>query len=199
MNEKIQKINGKGMPLSGNDIDTDRIIPARYLICVTFEGLGESVFMDDRLGLKGEHPFDKAQHQGAKILLAGRNFGCGSSREHAPQALKRWGIQAIAAVSFSEIFFGNCVALGMPCVNISDADVDFCQSYIKENPNSEVMVDLVAKKVCVGGKTIGLAIDEGARQQFVSGSWDAMGELMAAQSLTESCYQRLPYTQSYSS
>ncbi len=125
-------ISGKGIPLVGNDIDTDRIIPARFLRCVTFDGLGEQVFADDRRSSEGKHPFDLPEYQGANILVVNANFGCGSSREHAPQAIARWGIQAIVGESFAEIFFGNCVAMGIPCVTTTSANIKSLQNLIQQ-------------------------------------------------------------------
>src|SRR5580704_17821873 len=147
---KIERITGTAIPLLLDDIDTDRIIPARFLRCVTFDGLGEHAFEDDRKQ-DPKHPFNDLRFKGAKILIAGRNFGCGSSREHAPQALQRWGIEAIIGESFAEIFFGNCTALGLPCVNATEPDVKALGEAILANPKLEVTVDLVAQKVTYCG------------------------------------------------
>lgn len=153
---EIKKIGGTAVPVRGNDIDTDRIIPARFLRCVSFDGLGEHAFEDDRAGEKAKgkvHPFDDARFQGAKVLVANSNFGCGSSREHAPQAIYRWGVRAIVAVSYSEIFYGNTVAMGMPCVHVSVADADAIQAIVEADPKAEVVVDIEANTVTAGGKT----------------------------------------------
>src|SRR4029077_1833461 len=147
--QKIEQITGQGIPLVLDDIDTDRIIPARYLRCVTFEGLGEHVFEDDRKQLPG-HPFDNPKFQGASVLVVGRNFGCGSSREHAPQALMRWGVKAIVGESFAEIFFGNCVANGIPAVCVSPDDAKKLGESIAANPAQNVTVDLVNSTVQCG-------------------------------------------------
>ena len=150
---KIERITGTAIPLLLDDIDTDRIIPARFLRCVTFDGLGEHAFEDDRKQ-DPKHPFNDLRFKGAKILIAGRNFGCGSSREHAPQALQRFGIEAIIGESFAEIFFGNCTALGLPCVNATEPDVKAFGEAILANPKLEVTVDLVNQKVNYGDKSI---------------------------------------------
>ena len=130
----IMSISGCGIPLLGNDIDTDRIIPARFLRCVTFDGLGKNVFADDRSQSNGAHPFEQPQYQAAKILVVNGNFGCGSSREHAPQAILRWGIRAIVGESFAEIFLGNCVAIGMPCLSAESDTVAHLQTLITSAP-----------------------------------------------------------------
>jgi 3-isopropylmalate/(R)-2-methylmalate dehydratase small subunit len=152
MNE-IRLIIGRGIPVRGNDIDTDRIIPARFLRCVTFDGLGEHAFADDRKQLAAQgkkHSFDDARYAGASVLVVNSNFGCGSSREHAPQAIAKWGIKAIVGVSFSEIFFGNCVAMGLPALRVSATDSEAIQAAIEKNPDAEVTVDVDLLSVRVG-------------------------------------------------
>jgi 3-isopropylmalate/(R)-2-methylmalate dehydratase small subunit len=196
----IAQVRGRGVPLRGNDIDTDRIIPARFLRCVTFDGLGAHAFEDDRAQLKaraGLHPFDEARFQGGRILVVGGNFGCGSSREHAPQAIARWGIAAIAGVSFSEIFFGNCVAMGLPCVHLSAADVEALQGAIERDPAAELTLDLAASEVRLGGTRYGARMPDGPRQQFLSGAWDALGELRGGLETARACAGKLPYLASF--
>jgi len=198
---KITKISGRAVPVIGNDIDTDRIIPARFLRCVTFDGLGEQAFADDRASANTQHPFDLPQYQGANILVVNGNFGCGSSREHAPQSLARWGIKAIVGESFAEIFFGNCIAIGLPCVTLSPEIAQQIQSQIQTKPDTSVTVDLVSKKVTCGdlvvdaiasATTEGLA-DEGARQMFIKGSWDNCAQLIQNQSAIKVTATKLPY------
>jgi 3-isopropylmalate/(R)-2-methylmalate dehydratase small subunit len=193
MNSQISTISGTAIPLTGNDIDTDRIIPARFLRCVTFDGLGASVFEDDRIQLKGEHPFDLPQFQGASILVVNSNFGCGSSREHAPQALAKWGIKLIIGESFSEIFFGNCVAMGIPCLTANPATTTRLQEILRDNPKTPVTVDINALQVQCGDFTASVSIGEGSRQQLTNGTWDACGQLVANLAQTKVTAAKLPY------
>jgi 3-isopropylmalate/(R)-2-methylmalate dehydratase small subunit len=190
---KIQTITGRGIPLTGNDIDTDRIIPARFLRCVTFDGLGEQVFADDRASTNGEHPFDRAEYQGANILVVNANFGCGSSREHAPQAIAKWGIQAIVGESFAEIFFGNCVAMGIPCVTADAATVKQLQEAIGSNPQMPVTLDLESLEVQCGDLTATISMPIGVRQSFISGMWDSCGQLVAQADAVRETAHQLPY------
>lgn len=190
---QIQQIAGRGIPVKGNDIDTDRIIPARFLRCVTFDGLGEQVFADDRQQTHGEHPFDQACYQGANILVVNANFGCGSSREHAPQAIARWGIQAIIGESFAEIFFGNCVAIGVPCVTVSPEDANALQAAIEASPTATMSVNLETMVAICGDRTVSITMPEGARQSFMEGLWDSCGQLVdRAESVRETAV-KLPY------
>jgi 3-isopropylmalate/(R)-2-methylmalate dehydratase small subunit len=193
MNSQISTISSTAIPLTGNDIDTDRIIPARFLRCVTFDGLGASVFEDDRSQLKGAHPFDLPQFQGANILVVNSNFGCGSSREHAPQALAKWGIKLIIGESFSEIFFGNCVAMGIPCLTAEAVTTTRLQEMLRDNPKTTVTVDLNALQVHCGDFSAPVSIGEGARQQLTNGTWDACGQLVANLSETKVTASKLPY------
>jgi 3-isopropylmalate/(R)-2-methylmalate dehydratase small subunit len=191
-------ITGQGIVLHGNDIDTDRIIPARYLRTVTFEGLGDHAFEDDRAQLKQQgrvHPFDDAKFRDATVLLVNKNFGCGSSREHAPQALARWrkGIRAIVGESFAEIFFGNCVSLGVPCVVADAASVEALQKAVTADATVAVTVDLQDKVVSTGTVRVPLRIPEGVRQQFLDGRWDTTGELLANRDAIVALAKKLPY------
>jgi len=190
---QVTQIVGRGIPLFGDDIDTDRIIPARFLKCVTFDGLGDHAFEDDRQQRQGEHPFDQPQYQGAEILVANRNFGCGSSREHAPQSIARWGIQALVGESFAEIFFGNCVAMGIPCVTASSGDVKALQGAIASTPQAPLTLDLTPMTVSVGTLTIPVTMGEGSRQMFLAGTWDACGQLVAQRSQIQTTVAQLPY------
>ncbi|MDF5713753.1 MAG: 3-isopropylmalate dehydratase small subunit [Rhizonema sp. NSF051] len=193
MVSEVKSISGSSIPLVGNDIDTDRIIPARFLKCVTFDGLGEHAFADDRKALNGAHPFDQPQYQGAKILVVNRNFGCGSSREHAPKAIGDWGIQALIGESFAEIFFGNCVANGVPCVTVDAATSKKLLELIAANPQVNVTVNLETMQVQCGDFTGNISMGEGARNMFVSGSWDACGQLVAQAEQVKATAVKLPY------
>ncbi len=190
---KISSISGTGIPLTGNDIDTDRIIPARFLRCVTFDGLGANVFEDDRSQLQGKHPFDLPQFQGANILIVNSNFGCGSSREHAPQALAKWGIQAIVGESYSEIFFGNCVAMGIPCLTADSATTSRLQEILTANSTNPITINLVTLQIQCGEFIAPLSIGEGSRQQLTNGTWDACGQLVANVLQTKATAAQLPY------
>lgn len=187
----IKTITGRGVVVRGADIDTDRIIPARFLRTVTFENLGAHAFEDDRAG--GDHSFDQARFQGASILLANANFGCGSSREHAPQALMRWGIQGFVAESFAEIFFGNCIAMGLPCVRVAAEDMQTLMDAVESDPAQEVAIDLQARQVCWAGGQVAVEIADGSREQFLKGSWDSLGQLLAAGDQVENTARELPY------
>lgn len=189
---EVCTISGSGIPLVGNDIDTDRIIPARFLRAVTFDGLGDQVFADDREQL-ADHPFNQARFRGAKVLVVNRNFGCGSSREHAPQAIARWGVKALVGESFAEIFFGNCVAMGVPCLIADSESVTALQSAIETDPSVNVSVDLEKMTATAGDLTIALTMGEGARQMFLSGTWDACGQLVAQAEAIGQTVERLPY------
>ncbi len=193
MLSEVKTLSGHAVPVVGNDIDTDRIIPARFLKCVTFEGLGEHVFADDRIALTGQHPFDLPQYQGASILVANNNFGCGSSREHAPQAIAKWGITAIIGESFAEIFFGNCIALGIPCAIVTNEVSTQLQALITENPTLAVTLDLTSMTVSCGPLSAAIVMNEGPRQMFLTGQWDATGQLIAQADQTRTTAATLPY------
>jgi 3-isopropylmalate/(R)-2-methylmalate dehydratase small subunit len=191
-------ISGKAVAVPGNDIDTDRIIPARFLRCVTFDGLGEHAFEDDRKQQQAAgnpHPFDDASRRQAKVLVVGRNFGCGSSREHAPQALMRWanGIDAIVGESFAEIFFGNCVAIGVPCLTASASDLATLAQAVNADPSLAVEVDLSAQQVRFGGRAIGARMPDGPREQLMSGRWDTTAELLEGKVAIARTASALPY------
>ena len=189
---QVHGVSGPGLPLVGNDIDTDRIIPARFLRAVTFDGLGEQVFADDRKQL-ADHPFNQPQYQDAQVLVVNRNFGCGSSREHAPQAIARWGIKALVGESFAEIFFGNCVAMGVPCLTADTESVSALQKAITDDPTVTVTVDLDAMKATAGDVSISVDMGVGPRQMFLNGTWDACGQLVAQKEEISKTAGSLPY------
>lgn len=190
---EVKAIVGRAVPVVGNDIDTDRIIPARFLKAITFDGLGAQAFADDRIALKGAHPFDQPQYQGATVLVVNNNFGCGSSREHAPQAIAKWGIRAIIGESFAEIFFGNCIALGVPCVNVTPDVATAIQLKVAADPRLEVAVDLATMQVTCGDFVGAIGMLEGPRQMFLTGQWDATGQLVANAAAVKTIAQGLPY------
>ena len=178
---KITQVSGRGVYVPGSDIDTDRIIPARFMKCVTFDGLGEFAFYDVRFDKDGKsigHPLDDPRFKGASVLLSGTNFGCGSSREHAPQALYRFGIRAVIAESFAEIFFGNCTTLGIPCAVANTADIKKIADAVAANPQIDIKVDVQNRQVVFGGQTIPVTIPATAHESLTSGKWDPSAELL---------------------
>jgi 3-isopropylmalate/(R)-2-methylmalate dehydratase small subunit len=187
-----RQVAGRGIPLPGNDIDTDRIIPARFLKEVTFASMGEHAFEDARKQ-NPEHPFNSPVYQGASVLVVGQNFGCGSSREHAPQALMRWGIRAIVGGSFAEIFFGNCVMLGIPCLVASQADLEWLQKAVARAPHDAVTVDVAKQEVRFGDRVIKATMPDGPRNQLVGGTWDSTAVLLEAGAAIETTARTLPY------
>ena len=196
MSEAIRDFEGMGVAVRGNDIDTDRIIPARFMMCVTFAGLGAYAFNDERVDGQGKskgHPFDDARWAGHPVLVGNANFGCGSSREHAPQALKDYGIKALVAESFAEIFAGNCSSLGIPAVILPHGAVSELQDLIDEAPETAVRIDLEEMKVTAGGREWDADMPESYRRALLDGSWDSTAVLAAAADAVEGVAQSLPY------
>jgi 3-isopropylmalate/(R)-2-methylmalate dehydratase small subunit len=195
--ERIKTVVGRAVHVPGEDIDTDRIIPARFLRCVTFDGLGEHLFEDVRVGPDGQktgHPLDDPHRAGATILVGGRNFGCGSSREHAPQAIAKAGFRAIIAESFAEIFFGNATTLGIPCVSVARSDLLVIARAVESEPTTELFIDLERQTVSVaGGKTFPFSIKPGARDALMNGLWDPIAQLLDGKSETLRVARSLPY------
>ena len=187
----VNEVTGAGVSVRGDEMDTDRIIPARYLKTVTFDGLEQYVFGEERSG--GGHPFDDERYQQASILIANKNFGCGSSREHAPQALTRWGIKAFVAESFAEIFFGNCVSLGLPCVTVSAEDAQRIMEAVEADASLEMIVDVNGREVRFGSDSAPAGIPDGTRDQFVKGTWDALGQLLDNREDIDKTAASLPY------
>ena len=201
--ERITVIEGRGLPMRGDDIDTDRIMPARFLRAVTFEGLEQHLFADERSGSvaatpeRGVHPFDNPHYQGAAVLVVNRNFGCGSSREHAPQALRRLGIRAVVGESFSEIFFGNAMMIGMPCVTAASDEVHELMERVEERPDAQLRVDMRAGTCDIDGFTCTVALPATARDAFVTGAWDTTGLLLERYDEVNAVAARLPYVASF--
>jgi 3-isopropylmalate/(R)-2-methylmalate dehydratase small subunit len=195
----LDRIAGRACVLRGNDIDTDRVIPARFLRCVSFDGLGEHAFEDDRIQAKGDHPLDDDRFAGASILIVGANFGCGSSREHAPQALMRWGFRAFVGESFAEIFAGNCTALGLPHLTLEGPDLAALMDSVMLNPEQEVVIDLEALTIRSQAGTATASTPEGVRQQLIEGSWNATHILLEAGDQIESAAARIPYLNDFAS
>jgi 3-isopropylmalate/(R)-2-methylmalate dehydratase small subunit len=195
--ETITSITGTGVHVPGQDIDTDRIIPARFMKCVTFDGLGEFAFYDVRFDADGsprQHPLNDARFQGAGILLSGANFGCGSSREHAPQALYRFGFRAVIAESFAEIFFGNSTTLGIPCLAATAEDIADLAAAIEADPTLEIRIDVENLRVFFADRSFPVHLPESAQEALVNGAWDPISELLAGEDAVAATAEKLGYT-----
>ena len=197
--EKITQVTGAGIYVAGDDIDTDRIIPARFMKCITFDGLGEFAFIDVRVdpttGEKTDHPLNDPCFAGASVLVSGSNFGCGSSREHAPQALYRYGFRAILAESFAEIFFGNSTTLGIPCLVLSQADIQSVAALVEADPTAEIVIDVVGSKVAIAGREFSATLPAHAHEALTNGKWDAIADLLEGIPAVEKTSAGLPYMQ----
>ena len=194
---EIKSIQGRSFTIRGDDIDTDRIIPARFLKCVSFSALGEQVFADDRKELNGNHPFDLDHNKGANILVVNDNFGCGSSREHAPQALMRWGIRLIIGESFAEIFFGNCLALGIPCLTASKEKIVKLQNLVEKTNDQIWDFNLKNLSISYQKETFKLNLDEGPYNMLYSGKWDATSQLLDEEEKINKTFNNLPYLNNF--
>jgi len=199
---KITGVSGRPIPLRGNDIDTDRVIPARFMKAITFDGLGQYAFLDARFNADGSskgHAMDdpRFQAKGDRVAVVNKNFGCGSSREHAPQAMLRWGIKAIVGESFADIFFGNCVALGIPCVTVTEADAATLLDAVEVDPARGMIVDVNALRVTFGEISVAAYMPAGARQQLLEGTWDATRILLQAKEAVAARARELPYMRNF--
>jgi 3-isopropylmalate/(R)-2-methylmalate dehydratase small subunit len=192
----VDYVSGTGIPVRGNDIDTDQIIPARFMKVVTFDGLGEFAFFDKRFDdhdNEKDHPMNEERFQDASVMVVNANFGCGSSREHAPQALMRWGIDAIVGESFAEIFAGNCLALGIPTVTADHETVEALQDWVEDNPDGEIEVDVAAETVTYGDTEVDVDVDRAQREALVEGNWDTTALMKANQQAIQETADSLPY------
>jgi len=195
---EVDYVSGSGVPIRGNDIDTDQIIPARFMKVVTFDGLGQFSFFDLRFDDDDEpkdHPFNEDRFKDSSVMVVNANFGCGSSREHAPQALMRWGIDAIIGESFAEIFAGNCLALGIPTVTADSETIVALQDWVDENPDGEIEVDVEAETVTYGGKTVDVTVDDAQRKALVDGVWDTTALMKSNEDAIRETAESLPYVE----
>ena len=193
---EVDYVSGSGIPIRGNDIDTDQIIPARFMKVVTFDGLGEFAFFDLRFDdddTPKDHPMNEDQFQDSSVMVVNANFGCGSSREHAPQALMRWGIDAIIGESFAEIFAGNCLALGIPTVTADSETIEELQDWVDANPDGEIEIDVEAEEVTYGDTTIDVTVDEAQRKALVDGVWDTTALMKSNADAVREKAKELPY------
>lgn len=194
--EKITRILGKGVYIPGDDIDTDRIIPARFMKCVTFDGLGEYLFHDARFhedGSEKQHPLNDSRFTEATILVSDSNFGCGSSREHAPQAIYRYGVRAVIAESFAEIFYGNSTTLGMPCIEATPEQIELIAGTLEQKPDTEIAIDLENERITFADKTLEVTVRATAKDALIKGQWDPIAELLEASEAIDRTAATLPY------
>jgi len=197
--ETVEEVTGTGIPVRGNDIDTDQIIPARFMKVVTFDGLGEFAFFDQRFDDSDDpkdHPFNESRFEGARVLVVNANFGCGSSREHAPQALMRWGIDAIVGESFAEIFAGNCLALGIPTLTADHESINALQQWVDDHPDGDLRVDVVEESVEYDDAELSANVDEAQHKALVDGVWDTTALMRANREAVRSVADSLPYVES---
>jgi 3-isopropylmalate/(R)-2-methylmalate dehydratase small subunit len=197
---RIERVTGTAIVVRGNDIDTDRILPARFLRAITFEGIERHLFEDERRAMAargGKHPFDDGERRHARLLFVNANFGCGSSREHAPQAIRRYGIQAVIGESFAEIFFTNAITIGLPCVTATPADVEQLMTIAEAAAGATFAVDLVTRRVVAGSLSAEIRLPETARTALVSGIWDATGQLLERYDEVERFAAKLPYLRGF--
>ena len=193
---EVNYVSGSGVPIRGNDIDTDQIIPARFMKVVTFDGLGEFAFFDLRFDdddNQKEHPFNEERYQDSSVMVVNSNFGCGSSREHAPQALMRWGIDAVIGDSFAEIFAGNCLALGIPTVTADSETIEALQDWVDANPDGEIDIDIEAEEVTYDDTTIDVTVDDAQRKALVDGVWDTTALMKSNAGAVREKARELPY------
>jgi len=200
MSQKIQKITGTGVPVRGNDIDTDRVIPARFMKCITFEGLGQYAFYDVRFESDGslkDHPFNDERYAGASILIVNKNFGCGSSREHAPQALQKFGVSAVVGESFAEIFSGNCTVMGVPAVTADAEAIESIMTAVESDSRSAITIDLDAQAVTVGSTRVATSMPSPQRLALLNGTWDSTSVLLENRALIEATARTIPYPNNF--
>ncbi|SFC53765.1 3-isopropylmalate dehydratase, small subunit [Halobiforma haloterrestris] len=194
----VDYVSGSGVPIRGNDIDTDQIIPARFMKVVTFDGLGEFAFFDQRFDENDDpkdHPMNEDRFQDSSVMVVNSNFGCGSSREHAPQALMRWGIDALIGESFAEIFAGNCLALGIPTVTADAETIEELQAWVDENPDGEIEIDVEAETVTFGERTVDVTVDDAQRKALVEGVWDTTALMKSNANAVRETAAELPYVE----
>lgn len=197
----MEKVGGTGVPVRGNDIDTDQIIPARFMKCVTFDGLGEYAFYDARYAADGgrkAHPLNDPRFQGASVLLVNKNFGCGSSREHAPQALARVGIKAVIGESFAEIFAGNCTAMGIPTATVSEDQIEKLMGTVEGDPTTALELDIRAKALRAGSEVIGVEMAPAYRSALLADTWDSTALLLSGLDKIKATAERIPYINGFS-